>query len=73
MVSLPSMLDINNIIGKSINGFIEDLVSSSPDLQDKLNNISPTSFSIKISDFAWKISYFVVLIINDTKDKIIIL
>ncbi len=52
MVSLPSMLDINNIIGKSINGFIEDLVSSSPDLQDKLNNISPISFSIKISDFA---------------------
>ena len=64
MVSLPSMLDINNIIGKSINGFIEDLVSSSPDLQDKLNNISPISFSIKISDFA---PVYIEIAKNNTK------
>ena len=44
------MLDIKNKLNLAINNFIEDLIYSSPDLKDKLNNISPIHFSFQISN-----------------------
>ena len=44
------MLDIKNKASLSINKFIDDAISSSPDLQDKLDNISPISFDLSVAD-----------------------
>ena len=46
------MLDIKNKASLAIKKFIGDLISSSPDLQDKLDNISPISFDFTIADIA---------------------
>ena len=43
------MLDIKNKINQSVSKFIEDAISSSPDLGHKLDNISPILFSLRIS------------------------
>ena len=51
MVLLLFMLDIKNKASLAIKKFIGDLISSSPDLQDKLDNISPISFDFTIADF----------------------
>ena len=50
MVLLLFMLDIKNKASLAIKKFIGDLISSSPDLQDKLDNISPISFDFTIAD-----------------------
>ncbi len=42
------MLGISNTTRSSLKKFVKDLVSSSPDLQNKINTLSPISFSIKV-------------------------
>ena len=42
------MLGISNTTSSSLKKFVKDLVSSSPDLQNKINTLSPISFSIKV-------------------------
>ena len=44
------MLDIKNKASLAINKFIDDAISASPDLKDKLDNISPISFDISVAD-----------------------
>ena len=44
------MLDIKNKASLAIKKFIDDAISSSPDLQDKLVNISPISFDLSVAD-----------------------
>ena len=48
MESWLYMLGISNITRSSLKKFIKDLVDSSPDLQNKINTVSPISFSIKV-------------------------
>ena len=44
------MLDIKNKASLAINKFIDDAINASPDLKDKLDNISPISFDLSVAD-----------------------